>query len=92
MFEIEATRYVPANYEWRLNKNNNFEGYERRTGSHCFTWQSSGSQFTVFHHVPASAYRFRINRTPGLIEEHYVLQLVRFKDSWIEAVPNPLND
>ncbi|MEW6212533.1 MAG: DNA cytosine methyltransferase [Acidobacteriota bacterium] len=42
-----------------------------------------------FHSVPESAYRFRINRTPGVIEERHVLQLIRFDDSWIEPVEWP---
>jgi hypothetical protein len=86
LFEIEAVRYVPANYFWEKNKNGNLIGYDRQTGAHHFTWQPHGSQFTVLHHVPASAYRFRINRNPGVIEERHVLQLIQFRDDWIEPV------
>lgn len=86
MFEFEATRFVPSHYRWELNRNRNFLGFDIQTGAHHFTWQPSGSQFTIHHTVPASAYRFRINRTPPVIEERHVLQLIRFDESWIEPV------
>ena len=86
MFEIEAPRYVSANYRWIRNKNGNLEGFDRHTEGHAFTWQPHGSQFTVIHHIPASAYRFRIMHTPGIIEEHHVLRLIRFRDDWIQQV------
>ena len=86
LFEFEATRYTPANYVWELNSKGNFQGYDAGTREHCFTWQPSGSQFTVFKSVPASAYRFRIIRNPGLIEPQHVLRLIRFNDDWIERV------
>lgn len=86
MFESEAARFIPAEYEWRLNKNRNFEGFDRETDRHCFTWQPHGAQFTVIHTVPASAYKFRIKQNPGIIEEHHVLRLIRYNDNWIEAV------
>jgi hypothetical protein len=89
LFEFEATRFVPTNYEWRLNKDNNFEAYDIQSGAHRFTWQPHGAQFTIKHSVPASAYKFRINRTPTIIEERHVLQLTKFKDDWIEPVESP---
>jgi hypothetical protein len=42
--------------------------------------------FTVIHHVPASAYRFRIKRKPGMLSEAQVLRLARFEPEWIEPV------
>lgn len=86
LFEYEAVRYVPANYRWEVNARNNFEGFDLVTGIHVFTWQPHGSQFTCLHHVPPSAYRFRIKKMPTILEERHVLQLVRFSDDWIEPV------
>lgn len=86
LFEYEATRYVPAEFEWRVNGRGNFEGYTKHTNLHVFTWQPHGSQFTVVRYVPASAYRFRIKKTPQLLEPRHVLQLVRFSDDWIESI------
>ncbi len=86
LFEYEAVRYVSANYIWRVNSKGNFQGHDRLNDTHVFTWQPHGSQFTVLHHVPPSAYRFRIRKMPTILEERHVLQLVNFKDDWIEPV------
>jgi hypothetical protein len=86
LFEKEAIRFVPADYRWERNKKGNLEGYDARTNEHFFTWQPSGSQFTIFHHVPASAYNFRFTKRPGLVEESVILDLIKFEDSWIEEV------
>lgn len=86
LFEFEAVRFIPANYQWQVNERNNFEGIDRVTGAHVFTWQPHGSQFTVLHHIPPSAYRFRIRKMPITLEERHVLQLVNFRDDWIEQV------
>lgn len=86
LFEYEAGRYAPADYEWRLNPHRNFQGYEKGTNNHCFTWQPHGSQFTVIKKIPGSACKFRIKKRPGLIEPQQVLMLVRFDESWIERI------
>lgn len=86
LFEYEAGRYSPKDYEWRWNKRGNLEGYEVGAGEHRFTWQPHGAQFTVIKHVPGSAYKFRITRHPGLLEPQHVLNLVRFRDDWVERV------
>lgn len=85
LFEHEATRFIPTEYEWALNKEKNFEGIDAQK-EHRFTWQPHGSQFTIIHHVPKSAYRFRIKKHPGIVEEQHVLRLVGFDESWIEPV------
>ncbi len=86
LFEYEAGRYAPADYQWEKNKGGNLEGYEKSTGNHKFTWQPGGCQFTVIKVVPGSACKFRITRHPGLLEPQHVLQLVQFNESWIERV------
>jgi len=86
IFEEEASPFIPGNYEWRLNKRENLEGFDKKNNSHCFTWQFHGSQFTIIKHVPASAYKFRIRKNPGMLEEKHVLALVRFEENWIERV------
>lgn len=88
LFEIESVRYVTSEYRWELNKRKNLEGFNKTTGEHVFTWQPHGSQFTVMHHVPASAYKFRITQQPVTLEEHQVIYLSKFQDSWVEKV-NP---
>jgi hypothetical protein len=86
LIEIEPTRYVPSEFIWTANKRGNFEAVDKQHNEHRFTWQPHGSQFTVIHHVPASAYRFRITRKPGMLSEEQVLRLSRFEESWIEPV------
>lgn len=92
LFEFEAARYIAANYIWTLNRNRNFVAHDRVNGAHVFTWQPHGSQFTVFHHVPASASRFRIMHRPGILEERHILQLIGFTDDWIQPVTMPQPD
>ena len=85
LFEFEAARYVPGDYEWRLNNRNNLEGYDRSSGVHRFTWQPHGSQFTVIRQVPPSACKFRITEV-SYIDPEDVLTLIGFNEKWIERV------
>lgn len=85
MFEHEASRFIPAEYRWDLNKAQNFEAFDEKK-EHRFTWQSHGSQFTIIHHVPRTAYQFRINKRPEMLVEKSVLEMVGFDNSWIERV------
>ena len=86
LFEFEASRYVPDNYYWKLNRNKNLEGFEESSGEHQFTWQRHGSQFTIIKPVPGSAYRFRIKRLFGSLKPERILSLIGFKEDWIERV------
>ncbi len=85
LMEIEPVRFVPSEYTWKKNKNGNLLAFDDRA-EHRFTWQPHGSQFTVIHHIPASAYRFRIIKRPGMLAEEQVLRLSRFDESWIQPV------
>ncbi len=89
LMEIEPVRFVPAEYRWEKNENDNLLGFDAQRNEHRFTWQPGGGQFTVIHHVPASAYRFRISRRPGMLSEEQVLRLSQFQDDWIVPVPPP---
>lgn len=86
LFEETAHRYAADDFEWYKNNNGNFEGYEKATKAHRFTWQPHGSQFTIIRDVPGSAVKFIINQNPHLIEEEHIIRLSGFKDSWIEIV------
>lgn len=83
LMEYAAERFVASNFTWKVNTNDNFEGYDVQTGEHCFTWQAGGRQFTVMHRVPNSAYRFKINRHVPIIAAHQVLATIGFDQSWI---------
>ncbi len=86
LVEIEPESFIPGEFRWIKNKQDNLEAYDIPRGDHRFTWQPGGGQFTVIHHIPASAYRFRIQRRPEMLEQRHVLQLVQFEDNWIEPV------
>lgn len=89
LFEEEAVRYATGDYEWNKNKRGNFEGYDKSTGEHKFTWQPHGAQFTVIRHVPGSAIRFSVSKSPPLVAPGHILTLAGFQDDWIEIVDAP---
>jgi hypothetical protein len=86
VMEHEAIRYQPRDYVWTLNTRGNLVGNHRDSGEHHFTWQPHGSQFTILHHIPASAQRFRILRHPAVHGEERILDAMGFDESWIETI------
>jgi hypothetical protein len=86
LFEESAIRYAGDDYRWEKNARGNFEGFNKATNQHCFTWQPHGSQFTVLREVPGSAVKFIINQNPPIIEQQHILNLARFKDEWIQII------
>ena len=52
VFEFDTIRYDPELYYFEWNKRMNLEGYERLSKKHKFTWQPSGSQFTIIEDIP----------------------------------------
>lgn len=86
IFENAASLYDPNNYEWEKNENENFEGYEKLTGKHKFTWQPNGNTFTVKCAVPQSAIRFVINKSPQKIAVDEILKLIKFDNSWVDII------
>ena len=86
LFEEDATHFDINKYEWTKNNRDNFEGKDRNTGKHKFTWQPHGSQFTIIRYVPASAIKFRINQFPPTITCENVLKAIGYEDSWIEIL------
>lgn len=85
IFEVDTLRYDPDLYDWKWNARKNLEGHEKETGSHKFTWQPSGSQFTIIEKVPKSKLCIRLKQPPGLDRE-LVLKTMDFDPSWIEIV------
>ena len=86
LFEDEALRFVPDNYQWEYTRGGNLRALNKMTGQHEFTWQFHGAQFTVFRDVPASARRFIIKQNVPIVEPSTILAYVRFKEDWIEIV------
>ena len=83
LFEFETVRYDAQDYEWKWNesKSPNLEGWDK-SGKHVFTWQPSGSQFTIIEPVPESRIAFRV-RIPDKIDTEFTLSLLGFDNSWV---------
>lgn len=86
LFEENAIRFAADDFVWTKNGKGNFEGHDKVSGEHKFTWQPHGSQFTIKRNVPGSAIKFIINKNPPLIEAEHILRLTKFEDSWIEII------
>lgn len=82
LFEHETVRYNPLDYEWRKTKIGTFWGYEKASEKHRFTWQPSGSQFTILCEIPPSARKFKIKR-PGVLDFEETMSKVGFDANWV---------
>ena len=79
---MDVKEYDPNNYEWRENARDNFEGIDKSTGRHAFTWQPHGSQFTILYEVPNHAVKFTIKK-PGMIDPAVLKKAIGFDKDWI---------
>jgi len=82
LFEEETRKYIANEYKWTINKRGNFEGHDKTTGKHKFTWQPHGSQFTVKYTVPSSATRFQIKRPP-ILDFEQAMDQIGFDKTWV---------
>ncbi|MCP4362117.1 MAG: hypothetical protein GY796_29265 [Chloroflexi bacterium] len=87
LFELETHRYIPNDYEWRLNKRGNFEGFDKLMNRHRFTWQPHGAQFTVKYDVPVFAVRFQVKR-PLVLDFEKTMEEIGFSEDWVTIKPN----
>jgi hypothetical protein len=87
IFETEVKKYNPKAYEWKVNSQDNIEGYEKVTNKHKFTWQPHGSQFTIKYEIPDNAVRFVIKRPPVLDFEE-TMKTLKFDESWVTIRDN----
>lgn len=83
IFEEEAQRFTPTDYQWKFNKNGNLEGFSYPEGQHRFTWQPHGAQFTILRPVPGGARQFSINQNVPIVMPDTILASIRFKPDWI---------
>ena len=81
-FESDVKEYNPHDYEWKENKRGNFEGIDKSTGRHAFTWQVHGSQFTILYDVPEYAVKFSIKK-PGRIDPAVLKKAIGFDKNWV---------
>ncbi len=86
LFEEESGRFVPDDYRWELNRNSNLVGFDIATGTHRFTWQPHGSQFTIHRDIPASARQFRIIPNVQIVEPDAILTQIGYGPEWINIL------
>lgn len=85
IFEIDTLRYDPELFEFNWNKNNNLEGYEKSSKEHKFTWQPSGSQFTIIEKIPDAKVHIRVQK-PETIDKEKLLNTISFDKSWYSVL------
>lgn len=85
LFEFDTVRYDPDLYLWEWNKNKILIGRRRSDGVHCFTWQPTGTQFTIIEDVPAKCLLVSI-QPPDRLDKDAVLKSVGFNKSWVSVV------
>ena len=85
VFEEEALKFLPEEYEWDWNQEDNLEGYVKGTGVKRFTWQPHVSRFSITTNVPDNRLKICIRR-PSLVDRDEVLTQLKFDPSWIEIV------
>jgi len=82
VFEFETVLYPIDQFIWSKNKQGNLEGFEKSIGTHRFTWQPHGSQFTIIEPVSPDCLLIKIKKPPRLNKAE-VLQAFNFDDSWV---------
>ena len=85
IFETDTVRYEPELYVFSWNKNGNLEGWEKVSGEHKFTWQPSGSQFTVIEKIPEDRIHIQIKEIKK-IDPETVLQAISYDKSWYKII------
>ena len=85
VFEFDTIRYDPELYRFEWNSRMNLEGYDKSNGMHKFTWQPSGSQFTVIEDIPDARLHISIEK-PDKVDKETVLKAVDFNNSWYQIV------
>jgi len=85
VFEFDTVRYDPELYYFKWNKRGNLEGYEKSTNEHRFTWQPSGSQFTIIENIPKERLHVSIKQ-PEPISKNTLLETLNFDKTWYSIV------
>ena len=91
VFEFDTVRYDPELYYFAWNHRGNLEGYEKATDEHRFTWQPSGSQFTIIEKIPERRLHIKIKK-PAPLDKEEVLKTLKFDKSWYSIVSEKLKD
>lgn len=83
--EFDTVRYDPELYFFKWNKRGNLEGYDKATNQHKFTWQPSGSQFTIIEKIPKERLHISIKQ-PEPFDKKTILETLKFDKSWYRIV------
>lgn len=89
VFEFDTVRYDPELFYFKWNKRGNLEGYDKQTNQHKFTWQPSGSQFTIIEKIPTERLHISIKQ-PEPIDKETILQALKFDKSWYRIVSDKI--
>jgi len=83
IFEDDVRVVDPREVEWRWNKRSNLEGWAG--GSHLFTWQPHGSQFTMIRQVPPKVHKVRLRLPANVrtLDEESLLAGVGWSEEWV---------
>lgn len=88
IYEKETMAFDVDRFSWAWNSNGNLVGSDLVTGNHRFTWQPSGSQFTIVDEVPDDALKLKL-RTPESPTEESIeryLDSIGYDESWVTVV------
>ena len=91
VFEFDTVRYDPELYYFKWNKRNNLEGYEKSTNAHRFTWQPSGSQFTIIEGIPQKRIHLQVKH-PAPLDKEEVLKALRFDKNWYDIISTEIQE
>jgi hypothetical protein len=82
LFEFETIRYDPELFKWEFNSRGNLEGKNKKTGIHHFTWQPSGSQFTIIEDMPSKLLHIQV-KAPATMDKEVFLNRIGFDKTWV---------
>jgi hypothetical protein len=91
VFEVDTVRYDPELFYFKWNTNMNLEGYDKSTNEHRFTWQPSGSQFTILENIPEKRLHIEVKR-PKILDKDTVLKTLKFDNTWYNIVSDHIKD
>jgi hypothetical protein len=85
VFEFDTVRYDPELYYFKWNKHNNLEGYDKKDYTHRFTWQPSGSQFTIIEDIPDNRIHLSVKK-PEKLNKDMVLRVLKYDQTWRKII------
>lgn len=84
VFETETVLYPIDRFTWSRNIRGNLEA-DDKTGTHRFTWQPHGSQFTIIEDVPQECLLIEV-KSPEKLDKDSVLKAIKFDKSRVKVV------